>query len=328
MTRPRVYITREIPEAALAIIAEACEYRQWKTEAEPVPRETLLHEIGDADGVYALLTDRIDAEFLDAAPRCRVVANMAAGYDNVDVAELTRRNVLLTNTPGVLTESTADLAWALLMASARRLVEGHRLVDTGKWRTWSLMFMTGQDIHGATLGIVGAGRIGAGVARRARGFDMKILYHNRRPAPELEAQVGAQYRSLDELLRESDFVVCLVPLSAETRGMFGAREFSLMKPTAVFVNVSRGPVVKETELYEALQQGRPWAAGLDVFEHEPIGADHPLLSLPRVTALPHIGSATVRTRTLMATLAARNLVAALTGQPVPNPVNPEVLGRW
>jgi glyoxylate reductase len=187
--------------------------------------------------------------------------------------------------------------------------------------------MVGQDVAGATLGIVGAGRIGATVARRAAGFDMRILYHNRRPDPDLEARTGAQYRPLDDLLREADFVVVLVPLAAETRGMFGAREFALMKPSAVFVNAARGPVVNEMELYEALRQGRPWAAGLDVFEREPIGADHPLLTLPNVVAVPHIGSATVATRTRMATLAATNLVAALTGQPVPNPVNPEVLGQ-
>jgi glyoxylate reductase len=189
------------------------------------------------------------------------------------------------------------------------------------------MFMVGQDIYGATLGIVGAGRIGTALARRAAGFNMRLLYHNRKPSAELEQQTGAQYRPLDELLRESDYVVVLLPLSHETRGMFGTREFALMKPTAVFVNAARGPIVKELELLEALKQGRPWAAGLDVFEKEPIGPDHPLLSLPNVVAVPHIGSATVATRTRMATTAATNLVAALTGQAVPNPVNPEVLSH-
>lgn len=327
MTRPQVYITRRIPREALAIIAAECSYRQWDVEETPVPRDVLLREIAEVDGVFTLLTERVDAEFLAAAPRCQVVANMAVGYDNVDLPSLNERKVLLTNTPGVLTETTADLAWALLMAAGRRIVEGHKLIEAGQWRTWSPMFMVGVDIHGATLGIVGAGRIGSAVARRARGFAMRILYHNRRPSPELEAETGAQYRSLDDLLRESDFVVVLVPLSPETRGMFGAREFALMKETAVFVNVSRGPVVKEMELYEALKAGRPRAAGLDVFEREPIGADHPLLTLPNVTAVPHIGSASVATRTQMAVVAARNLVAALTGRPVPNPVNPDVLRR-
>ena len=325
LTRPKVYITRQIPQAALDIIAAACDYRQWERDDTPVPRDVLLHEVADVDGVFTLLTEKIDAEFLDAAPRCKIVANMAVGYDNVDLPALTARGVLLTNTPGVLTDTTADLVWALIMAAGRRIVEGQKTIEAGEWKTWSPMFMVGQDISGATLGIVGAGRIGAAVARRARGFDMTILYHNRKPAPELEAETGAQYRSLDDLLRESDFVAVLVPLSPETRGMFGAREFALMKPTAVFVNAARGPIVKELELVEALRAGRPWAAGLDVFEREPIGADHPLLALPNVTAVPHIGSGSVATRTRMATVAATNLVAALTGQLVQNPVNPEVL---
>ncbi|MBK9711800.1 MAG: D-glycerate dehydrogenase [Kouleothrix sp.] len=325
MNRPTAYITRRVPQPAIDIVAAACDYAIWDREEQPVPREVLLREAAKADGLLTILSERIDAALLDAASRCRVVANVAVGYDNVDVPELTRRGVLLTNTPGVLTETTADLAWALLMAAARRLVEGHKLIEAGRWVSWSPMFMVGQDVAGATLGIVGAGRIGAAVARRAAGFDMRILYHNRRPAPELEARTGAQYRALDDLLREADFVVVLLPLTPETRGMFGAREFALMKPTAVFVNAARGPIVKELELAEALRQGRPWAAGLDVFEVEPIGADHPLLGLPNVVAVPHIGSATVATRVRMAVTAATNLVAALTGQPVPNPVNPEVL---
>jgi glyoxylate reductase len=327
MTRPTAYITRRVPQAAIDIVAAACDYTIWDSEEQATPRDVLLRAAAASDGVLSMLSDRIDTEFLDAAPRCRVVANMAVGYDNVDVPALTERGVLLTNTPGVLTETTADLAWALLMAAGRRIVEGQKLIEAGQWKSWSPMFMVGQDIYGATLGVVGAGRIGSAVARRAAAFNMRVLYHNRRPSPELETQTGAQYRALDDLLRESDFVVVLVPLTPETRGMFGAREFALMKPTGVFVNVARGPIVNELELAAALAQGRPGAAGLDVFEREPIGADHPLLRLPNVTAVPHIGSATVATRTRMATTAATNLVAALTGQPVPNPVNPEVLSR-
>ncbi|HWI62728.1 MAG TPA: D-glycerate dehydrogenase [Symbiobacteriaceae bacterium] len=325
MARPTVYITRRLPPAALAIIAGACDYRIWDEEGTPVPRDVLLREIGSVDGVLTMLTDRVDGEFLDAAPRCRVVANCAVGYDNISIPTLTGRGVLATNTPGVLTETTADLTWALLMASARRIVEGQDTIRAGGWKSWSLMFMTGQDIHGATLGVVGPGRIGSAVIRRAKGFNMKVLYHSRNRHPQLEAETGALYRPLDDLLRESDFVVVLVPLSPETRGMFGAREFALMKETAVFVNASRGPVVDEAALYEALKQGRPWSAGLDVFEKEPISPDHPLLTLPNVTAVPHIASASVATRTNMAKLAATNLVAALTGQPVPSPINPEVL---
>jgi glyoxylate reductase len=327
MTRPRAYLTRRLPDEARSIVAAACEVDAWPEEADAVPRDELLRRVADADGLLSLLTDRVDEELLDAAPRLRVVANMAVGYDNVDVAALTRRGVLLTNTPDVLTETTADLVWALMLAAARRVVEGSETIRTGGWGTWSPMFLTGYDVHGATLGLVGAGRIGSAVLRRATGFGMVLRYHNRRPSPELEAGTGARYLPFEALLREADFVVSMVPLTPETRGMFGAAQFALMKPTAVFVNAARGPVVDEAALVEALRLGRPWAAGLDVFEREPIGPDHPLASLPNATLVPHIGSATVRTRTAMATLAARNLVAALTGGEVLTPVNPEVLGR-
>lgn len=325
MTRPKVFITRKLAEEARAIVAAACDCDEWPDEDGPIPRQELLRRVADVDGILTLLTDKVDAELLDAAPRCRAIANMAVGYDNVDLPELNRRGVLLTNTPGVLTETTADLVWALILSTARRIVEGSEAIKNDRWTTWSPMFMTGYDVFGATLGIVGAGRIGRAVARRATGFNMPILYHNRRPAPELEMEVGARYRPLDDLLRESDIIVVLVPLTDETRGMFGAREFGLMKSTSVFINVARGPIVKEMELVAALQTGRPWAAGLDVFDREPIGSDHPLARLPNATIVPHIGSASVRTRTLMATTAARNVVAALTGSEVPHPVNPAVL---
>ncbi len=321
----KIYITRRIPPEALDIIAAAGEYRIWDEEATPVPREVLLREIAAVDGIFSLLSERVDAELLAAAPQCRVVAKMAVGYDNIDVGAATARGVLVTNTPGVLTATTADLAWALMLAAGRRLVEGQKLIEAGNWRYWSPMFMVGQDISGATLGVVGAGRIGGAIARRAAGFEMQILYHNRRPDPQLEAQTGALYRDFATLLAEADFVVVALPLTAETRGMFDAAAFALMKPTAVFVNIARGAIVDEAALYQALRQGRPRAAGLDVFENEPIGAEHPLLSLPNVVAVPHIGSASIATRTRMATTAARNLVAALNDQVVPNPVNPEVL---
>lgn len=326
MSKPKAYITRQIPQEAIDIIANHCDYTIWDKEATPAPRDVLLRSIADVDGVLTMLTERVDSEFLAAAPQCKVIANMAVGYDNVDLAALTKRNVLLTNTPDVLTETTADLVWALILATARRIVEGQKTIEADAWTTWSPMFMVGQDVFGATLGIVGAGRIGAAVARRASGFNISIMYHNRRPSPNLETHTGATYcNSLDVMLSEADIVVALVPLTESTRGMFGAREFALMKPTALFINAARGPIVNEGELYKALQHGRPWAAGLDVFEQEPIRADHPLLTLPNVTAVPHIGSATVATRIRMATVAATNLIAALTGQPVPNAVNPDVL---
>ncbi|MCG0239742.1 MAG: D-glycerate dehydrogenase [Firmicutes bacterium] len=327
MSRPQVFVTRRIPAPALAILEEACDCRVWEYEEELCPPEVLAREMARVHGLLTMATDRIDPAWIAAAPRLRVIANMAVGYDNIPVQAATEHGVLVTNTPGVLDETTADLAFALMLAAARRLYEGQRTIVEGRWKGWYPSFLTGQDVHSATLGIVGAGRIGRAVARRARGFDMRILYHNRRRRPDLEAEVGAEYRSLDDLLRESDFVMVLVPLTPETRGMFGAREFSLMKPTAVFVNVSRGPVVDEAALYDALVTGKIWAAALDVFSEEPVRPDHPLLSLPNVTATPHIGSASVATRLRMATLAAENLVAALTGRRPPTPVNPEVLDR-
>jgi glyoxylate reductase len=325
MSKPRVYVTRRLPKAAMELLENALELSVWEEAEQPAPREALLKGVAEADGLLALLTDKVDGELLAAAPRLRAVANMAVGYDNIDVPACTARGVLVTNTPGVLTETTADLAWALMLAAARRIVEGQKLIEADGWGPWHPMQMVGVDVHGATLGVVGAGRIGAAVLRRASGFKMRLRYHNRRPSPEVEAETGASYSELDELLRESDFVVVTVPLTPETRGMFGAREFALMRETAVFVNVARGPIVREADLAEALRAGRPRAAGIDVFEREPIGSDHPLLALPNCVAVPHIGSATVATRTRMATLAAENLVAALTGGRPPTPVNPEVL---
>ncbi|BDG62188.1 2-hydroxyacid dehydrogenase [Caldinitratiruptor microaerophilus] len=326
MARPQVYITRKIPREAVDIIAAACDYRMWEKEDEAVPAEVLDAEIAGVDGVLTLLTEKWDAARLARAPRLRVLANMAVGYDNIRIPDCTARGVLVTNTPGVLTETTADLTWALLMATARRIPEAERVLRAGQWKTWSPMMLTGQDVFGRTLGIVGLGRIGQAVARRARGFAMRILYHNRRRDPAAEAELGAEYRPLPDLLREADFVVVLVPLSPETRGLIGARELALMKPTAVLVNAARGGIVDEAALYDALKHRRIWAAGLDVWEQEPVPLDHPLLTLDNVVALPHIGSASIATRTRMATLAAENLVAALTGRRPPTPVNPEAWG--
>jgi glyoxylate reductase len=322
--RPRVYITRRIAQPAIDLIAQQFEYDVWDSEVQPVPRDVLLREAVQSDGVLAQLSDRIDAEFLTAAPRCKIVANMAVGYDNADVAAMSAHGVLLTNTPDVLTETTADVAWALLMAAARRLVEGHKLIENGGWTGWSPTFMLGQDVTGATLGSVGAGRICAAVARRGRAFNMPVRYFNRNRAPQLESALGAEYADFDTLLRESDFVVMTAPLTADTRQMFNARAFALMKSTAVFVNVARGGVVHEQDLYHALKAGRPWAAGVDVFAVEPTPRDNPLLTLSNFVATPHIGSATLRTRTQMATLAARNLIAVLSGGRALTPVNSPV----
>ncbi len=319
MSRPRVFVARHLPATALASLS-ACDVTIWPHAATPPTRLELHAAVADADGLLALITDRVDATLLAAAPRLRVVANMAVGYDNVDLPALVARGVVLTNTPDVLTDATADMAWALLLAAARRVVEGQRTIAAGGWGAWAPGFLVGQPVAGATLGVVGAGRIGSAVLRRGRGFGMQLRYHNRAPSPALEAETGAQYRAFDDLLRESDFVVALVPLNETTREMFDARAFGLMKPTSVFVNTARGGVVDEAALAVALRAGRPWAAGLDVFAREPIAADHPLLALPNVVAAPHLGSATVAARHAMAQLAAQNIAAVLAGQPPLTPV--------
>jgi len=318
--KPKVYITRRIPSEALEIIAERCEYRMWDKEEEPVPREVLESEVRDVEGLFSLLTERIDEKLLDLAPKLKIVANMAVGFDNIDVAACARRGIVVTNTPGVLTETTADLAFALMMAAARRVTEAERFLREGKWKTWSPMLLCGVDVYGATLGIIGFGRIGQAVARRARGFSMRVLYTSQRRDTKLEAELGVEWRDLDSLLRESDFISIHVPLTEKTRGMIGRRELSLMKPAAVLVNTSRGPVVREQDLIEALRERRIFAAGLDVFETEPLPKDSPLLELDNVVLLPHIGSASIATRTKMAVMAANNLVRVLYGKEPLNPV--------
>lgn len=316
----KVYVTRVIPSEGLQRVQAVAATEVWPEDCPP-PREVLLEKVRDVDGLLCLLTDRIDAELLAQAPRLRVVSQMAVGYDNIDVAACTARGIKVGNTPGVLTETTADLAFALLMAAARRLVEGDRAVRAGQWRTWSPLYMAGQDVHHATLGIVGMGRIGYEMARRASGFQMTILYTDQRPNPAAEKDFGARRVELDDLLRQSDFVSLHTPLLPETTKLIGARELALMKPTAILINTSRGPVVDQRALYEALRDGVIAGAGLDVFEVEPVPLDEPLLQLENVVVLPHIGSASVATRTKMAVIAAENLIAGLKGEPLPHPVN-------
>lgn len=323
MSKPRIYITRPLPDAAMRVLEGKVEYHMWERETEPVKRETLLREIVDVDGIICLITERIDAEVIERAHRCRVIAQVAVGYDNIDVPAATRRGILVTNTPGVLTETTADMAWAILMATARRVVEGDKFTRSGRWKTWELMGFTGQDVHGATLGIVGLGRIGAAVARRAKGFAMPLLYHNRKRTEALEAELGARHVPLDELLQRSDFVMISCALTPETRHLIGERELGLMKPTAILVNIARGPIVDQRALYRALVDRKIWAAGLDVFEVEPVPMDEPLLKLDNVVVPPHLGSGSIATRTKMATMAAENCLAGVTGQTPPNVVNPE-----
>ncbi|WP_029421119.1 2-hydroxyacid dehydrogenase [Alicyclobacillus macrosporangiidus] len=324
MSRPKVYVPNAIPEEAYRILAEHCDIRYRDTE-DPVPDDEVLAGVRDADGLVIYSRVKVNQAVLDAAPRLRVVSNIAVGYDNLDIPALTRRGVVATNTPGVLTETTADLAFALLMAIARRVVEADRYVKSGQWDGWRPSLMVGRDVYGATIGIVGMGRIGQAVARRARGFDMRILYHNRSRNPQAEAALGAEYKPLDDLLREADFVVLLTPLTPETTRLIGARELALMKPDAYLINAARGAVVDEAALIEALREGRIAGAALDVYEQEPVALDNPLLQMDNVVTLPHIGSATKATRIAMAVTAARNMVAALAGEVPPNAVNPEAI---
>src|SRR5688572_22562910 len=319
----RAFVTRQIPEEALRTVQEAAETEVWP-EAGPPSRDVLLEKVGEIDGLYCLLTDRINSELLDRAPGLRAVSQMAVGVDNIDVAACTARGIPVGNTPGVLTETTADLAFALILATARRIVEADQFVRGGQWTTWSPMLLTGPDVHHATLGIVGMGRIGREVAKRARGFDMRILYHSRRRYPESEAMLGAEYADLTTLLAQSDFVSIHTPLTSETRHLISREELAMMKPTAILINTARGPVVDESALYGALRHRRIAAAGLDVFEDEPLTMDSPLLTLDNVVVLPHIGSASIATRTRMAVLAGENLRAGLLGERLPNVVNPEV----
>jgi glyoxylate reductase len=323
---PRVFVTRQLPADPTPRLREVADVDVWP-DAEPPPHGELVRRAADADALLTMLTDPIDAAVLGAAKRLRIVAQMAVGYDNVDVAAATERGILVTNTPGVLTETTADLAFALLLAAARRVVEGDRLARMGGWKSWHPSFLLGQDVHGATLGIVGLGQIGLAVARRARGFDMRILYHARTRHPQAETELDLEFVDLDRLLRDSDFVSLHVPLSAETRHLIGERELALMKPTAVLVNAARGPVVDQRALYTALKERRIAAAGLDVAEVEPIPLDDPLLTLDNVVVTPHIGSASVATRARMAEMAVESVLQALRGEMPSNCVNPETFSR-
>lgn len=324
--KPVVFVTRRIPDQGLSLILEHCQAEVWPEETPP-PREVLLEKVRQCDGLLSLLTDKIDAALMDNAPRLRVVSNMAVGFDNIDVAAATERGILVGNTPEVLTETTADFAFALLMATARRIGEAIDYVRAGKWKTWGPMLLLGQDVHGATLGLIGLGRIGSAVARRARGFDMRVLYYDVVRRQDLEQQLGIVYTDLDTLLAESDFVSLHAPLTPQTRHIINADSLRKMKPTAILINTARGPLVDSKALYEALRDGVIAYAGLDVTDPEPIPMDDPLLTLPNCLIVPHIASASVATRGKMAELAARNLLAGLRGEVLPTHLNPEALAR-
>ena len=328
MSRPRVFVSRIIAEKALEKLSEEADIEVWQDELPP-PYEVLSEKVRDAEGLLSLLTDKVDAALMDAAPNLKVVSNLAVGYDNIDVAEATRRGIPVSNTPEVLTSTTADLAFTLLVSAARRVVEAEKFTRAGKWKTWGPALMLGQDIHHATLGIIGLGRIGKEMAKRGKGFDMTVIYYDEYPAPvEIEKQLGLRRVStLDELLTEADFITIHVPLTEATRHLIGENEFEKMKPTAVLVNSARGPVVDQKALYNALKSGQIFSAGLDVTEVEPIPQDDPLLTLDNVIILPHIASGSFVTREKMALMAADNIIAGLKGKPLPNCVNPEVQQR-
>jgi len=324
MVRPRVFITREIDQDALARIAQVAEIEVWPGELPP-PRHVLLEKARNIDGLVTLLTDKIDAALMDVAPRLKVISNLAVGYNNIDIAEATKRHIVVGNTPGVLSATTADLAFALLMAASRRVVEADTYTKMGSWQTWGPMTMLGQDIHHATLGIIGLGQIGAEVAQRAKGFNMRVLYYDvlRRSAAE-EARLDVEYvPDLGNLISTADFISIHVPLLPETHHLIGPDEFALMKPTAVLVNTSRGPVLDENALFEALNSGHIFAAGIDVTEVEPIPPDSPLLGLKNLIITPHIASASFTTRKRMALMCADNLLAGVKHELPLNCINPE-----
>jgi glyoxylate reductase len=319
-----IYITRQVPDTAADMLrAEGYTVEIWDGDG-PVPRDVLLEKTRDARAVLSLLTEDIDAAFMDNAPDLQVISNFAVGYDNVDVDEATKRGIPVGHTPDVLTETTADTAFMLLMAAARRLPEAQRDVKAGHWHTWEPLGWLGQDVHHRTLGVVGFGRIGQAVARRGLGFNMMLRYHSRSRKPDAEAELGAEYRELDDLLRESDFVSINTPLTDETYHLIGERELGLMKSTAVLVNTARGGIVDPSALYVALRAKMIFAAGLDVTDPEPLPADSPLLTLDNCIVVPHIGSASYTSRDAIARLAAQNIIAGLQGERLPHCVNPAV----
>ena len=321
MPLPKAYVTRRIQDAGLSLLPGRVDFEVWEKTA-PVERAVLLEKAPGVQGLLCTLSDRIDEELLSRSPGLKVVSNYAVGYDNIDVDAATRRGVLVTNTPDVLTNATADIAFTLILAAARRVVEANEFLRSGEWVTWHPDLLLGQDVSGSVLGIVGMGKIGQAVARRAAGFSMKILFFNRSPKPDLEKELGARQVSMDELLRESDFVSLHCPLNAETKGLIGERELRMMKKSSILINTSRGPVVDQNALYRACSERWIWGAGLDVFEKEPVPLDEPLLKLKNVTTIPHLGSATIKAREGMARKAAENLLAALEGRKPADLVNP------
>lgn len=325
MQKHKVFVTRELPERGLRIIKKRFDAEVW-TDSVPPPKQVIIQKAAKVDALASLLTDKIDAEVFDVAPSLKIIAQFAVGYDNIDIKEATKRGIYVTNTPGVLTETTADFAWALLMAVARRVVEADKYIRSGKWKVgWHPTMILGRDVYGATLGIVGLGRIGVAMAKRATGFDMRTLYYSATRKPNLEKTLGLEFADLDTLLQKSDFVSIHVPLMKKTYHLIDERKLKLMKKTACLINNSRGPVVDEKALYKALTEGWIAGAALDVFEQEPTPVDNPLLKLDNVVLAPHISSSSHETRSRMAEMVAENLIAFFEGRIPPNLVNREAL---
>ena len=318
--KPKIYVTRHLPEVALNKLVEACDVEIWDEEFPP-SYELLTEKMADKDGLICLLTDKIDAKLMDAGPNLKVISQIAVGYDNIDIPAATERKIPVGNTPGVLTDATADFAFTLLMSAARRVVEGMDYVRGDKWKTWGLTLLLGQDIAGATLGIVGMGRIGQAMAKRASGFDMRVIYYDAYRQEKAEEELGVEYVDFDTLLQESDYISLHVNLTDETKGLFNAETFGKMKETAVLINTARGPVIDPDALYDALKDGQIGYAALDVTDPEPLPVDHKLLTLPNIIIVPHIASATITSRTKMAMMAADNCIAGVNGKPLPFPVN-------
>jgi glyoxylate reductase len=313
MQKPSVYITRKLPDFIIDSLTAYVEVSMWNQEEIPVPADILLAEAERSDALFTMLSDKVDRNLIDHAPNLKVITNLAVGFDNIDVEYATSKGIAICNTPDVLTETTADLTFALLLAAARRLIEAAEFVKEGKWKSWSPYLLAGTDVFGKTIGIVGMGKIGSAVAKRAIGFNMDILYHNKHRNIAAEEELGATYASFETIVEKCDYIVNLTPLTDMTHHLFHAQTFKKMKRSAILINAGRGPVINEKDLYEALVAGEIAACGLDVFDEEPIGADHPLLTLKNVVAFPHIGSASVETRTTMMQLCVDNILAVLSG---------------
>ena len=323
MSKPKVFVTRIIPDRGLDLVKEFCDVDLWTGDLPP-SRDEVLKRVQGADGLLSLLTDVVDGEVMDVAgPQLKVISNFAVGFDNIDVGAATARKIPVGNTPDVLTDATADFSFALMMSAGRRVLEGDRFVREGKWQTWGPLLLLGNEMKGSTLGLVGFGRIGKAMARRAVGFDMRVIYYDPME-PKLDPDVKAVSVDFETLLEESDFISLHTPLTPDTRHLIDSEALSRMKPTAVIVNTSRGPVIDMDALYEALRDRKIFAAGLDVTDPEPLPMDHPLLTLDNLVIAPHIASASKTARDKMAWLAAKNLMAGLEGKHLPNCVNPQV----